>query len=136
MPVEPVLFTRLTGFGALTALVGKRIYPLVAPQATRQGQGKGLPCIVYQKITGVHVYSHDGEANLAHPRYQFSCYDKTYAGAKAVATQLQAALSAWSDMTTSPRVHVCFCDMEMDLYDSTLEAFRVVMDFTIWHEES
>lgn len=132
--IEEVIFTRLTTHAGLTALIGKRAYPLVMPQA--EGTETKLPCIVYQKITGRHVYSHDGESNLAHPRYQFGCYAATYAGAKALVTQLRGALSAWSDMTTAPRVHASFCEMEIDFYDSTLNCFRVVVDYTIWHEEA
>jgi len=132
--IESVLFTRLTGFAGLTALINKRVYPLVMPQA--EGLEKKLPCIVYQKITGRHIYSHGGESNLTRSRYQFSCYAKTHVSAWNVTRQLQAALSAWSDMTVTPAVFVCFLEMEMDLYDSTIETFRVIADYAIWHEES
>ena len=134
MTIESVLFTRLTGYAGLTALIGKRLYALVMPQA--KGTEKKLPCIVFQEISNKHIYSHSGESNLARSRYQFSCYDKTFAGARAVARQLQSALSAWSDMTVTPAVSVCFLDAEIDLYDSTLETFRAVRDFVIWHKET
>jgi hypothetical protein len=134
--IEEVLFTRLTTHAGLTALIGKRCYPLVMPQSTRETEGAKLPCVVYQRITGRHEYTHDGEANLAHPRYQFSCYAKTYQDARDVRLQVQAALSAWSDMGLSPGVFVGFIDMEMDLYDSEVEMFRCVIDATIWHEET
>ena len=130
--IESVLFTRLTGFAGLTALINKRVYPLVMPQA--EGLEKKLPCIVYQKISSVPVYSHDGDMLLTEARIQFSCYAKTYAAVKALEAQMRLALSGYSDHTLTPSIDAVFLNVAIDRYDSDIETFWVIMDFKVLHK--
>ena len=132
MSIETVLFTRLTTHAGLTALIGKRVYPLLMPQS--KGTETKLPCVVYQKISSVPVYSHSGDSTLTATRFQFSCYAKTYLpGIKALEAQMRAALSGWSDSTLTPPVDAVFQNVAFDGYDSDLETFCIVMDYRVWH---
>lgn len=103
-------------------LVASRIYPLLLPQTPT------LPAIVYLRVSGPRVQSHDGDSALQHPRFQFSCWAETYAGALAVAEEVRLALQG---LTTAG---VGIFENMLDLYDAETGWFQVPVDITIWHD--
>lgn len=125
MAIEETLMAIIEADAGVTGLVGKRIHANVAPQ-----QGK-LPCIVYQQIHGPRVYSHEGDSQLLYPRYQFSCWAKTYKEAKQVAEALASLLSGYSNR---PDVQAIFVDFEQDTYDPEVKQHRAMIDFRVWHK--
>ena len=127
--IEESLFHLLSNHVGLSNLINARIYPSVMPQ------GFELPCVVFQRIAGPRLYSHDGPSGLAHPRYQFSSYADSKAGANAVAAQVRDALSGVKDMSLGTPVCVSLLDMEMDLYDPEINKHRIIQDYRIWHLE-
>ena len=127
MTIQEEIFTRLTGYSGLTALIDKRVYYMRMPQKHR------LPAIVYQKISGPKLYSHDGEAGLAYPRIQFSCMADDPDEATSVAAQLQAALSAYTDSGLTTPIEASFILNEFDDYEQDTDIYRVLVDYRIWH---
>ena len=121
--------TRLTGYAGLTALIGSRVYPLKMPQKPT------LPAVSYQRIDGPRESAIASDMGMAHPRMQVDCWASTYAGVKAVATQVRAALQRWSDAAASPVVLDSLLESDQDLYEAEVEIYRVSMDFIIWHRE-
>lgn len=89
MTVEEGVCARLETIGALTALVGTRIYQLILPQ------NPTLPAVRVQVIGEVSTYSHDGRARVLMARVQVDAYAAEasgvdpYAQASVVADAIQ-----------------------------------------------
>lgn len=127
--LEAALYTRLAAYGGLTALTSTRIYPLIIPQDPT------YPCLTYQRIDGPRESALNSDMGLPHPRIQIDSWGKTYASAKAVATQVRGALQRWSDSGASPAVLDCLLETDEDGYESETNIFRVRQDWVIWHRE-
>lgn len=129
MSLQSDLYSHLSTYAGLTALVDERIYPLVAPQ------GAAYPHCVYSIVSNVRSYSHGGYSGLDRVRVQISCYaqdSSTGAGydmAKAVAAQVIAALENWNNV----RVQAARPENEVDLYDAQAEAHYVPVDVFVWY---
>lgn len=121
MTIETDIFTRLSAFPGLIALVGAREYPVRLPQ------NPTLPAITMHKISNVREQTHSGDSALQHPRYQFSCWAETYGAAWAVAEQVRLALQG----LTSAGVGIY--DNGNDMYDPETGWYHVAIDITIWH---
>lgn len=76
--MEADLYTLLATHGALTALVGTRIYPSAYEQHADD------PCIRYQKITGGPGLYHGGSDGLSSDLVQIDIRARSFASAKAV----------------------------------------------------
>ncbi len=121
MTVSSDVFTRLSAFPGLVALLAARVYPLLLPQEVV------LPAISYQRISGVREQSLTGDSALQHPRFQFSCWAETYAEALAVAEQVRLALQGITAAGGG------YYEGAFDLYDSETGWYYVPVDITIWH---
>ena len=136
--IEEVVFSRLTTFAGLAALIGTRAYPLVIPVDVT------LPAIAYQTISSDPQKSHDGFTGLTMTRVQITTVANDYATAKQVDQQVRAAFNAVSFIalasTLSPGVLVqgAFIDNSIDDYDPVTFAPQaapiVRTDVILWHE--
>lgn len=116
MSVETALFTRLTSTHAGTAaLIGTRCYPLRLPQKPT------FPAVVYQRVSSSGQI---GTTDRRTPRLQLSCWATTYAGARALAVQVRAALEEYADAT----IRMGRVVNEIDDFDETTELQRVILD--------
>lgn len=130
MVIEEGLYAYLAGYAGLTALVDSRIYPLQAPEDAI------YPLVVYQRISGPRVYSHDGASGLAHPRFQITSWGEIYPDAKAVAKQVRLALSGYAGtMGDDVDVDAAFLVNELERYDPETKRWGVIQDYIIWHHE-
>jgi hypothetical protein len=121
--VEATLYSYLSTYAGLAALVSTRIYPMQLPQNVV------LPACTYQKISGARTHSSSGTSILARPRVQIDTWATTYTDAKAVAAQVRLALdghhgtgSAWASIL----------DNEIDDYDPVTTRYRVICDILLW----
>ena len=138
MSIESGLYLFLTTNHVISPVVSTRVYPKVVPQ----GQTT-FPVVTYQRISTPRFRSHDGEAGLAHPRFQLNCWDPDYLDARALADTIRREINdtnnwgAWDD-TTVQAVHV-LGEGDMD-YVPSVERERARhgrrLDIEIWHEES
>ncbi len=120
MNVSGQIFSRLTGYSGVSALVSSRVYPLVIPQKPT------LPAIAYQQVSdGVDVGTTD-----IHPQwYQFGCFASTYAGASALADQVEAAFDEWVEASGGVTVKTAYRISRNDDYDVATDSIRVIVDF-------
>ncbi|MFA5374129.1 MAG: DUF3168 domain-containing protein [Candidatus Omnitrophota bacterium] len=126
MVIETAILKHLLNTSAVTVLVGRRIYYVIAPQNVVK------PYIVFSKISAVRVSSHDGPSHLANPRFQFSCFGETYKSMKDMALALQGALEGYTGTLGGAGgvpVNGVFYENETDLDDN------VAVDYKFWHEE-
>ena len=124
--LEAVIFAQLS---TLVTLVSTRIYPLILPQ------NPTLPAVTFQRIDGPRESALSAEMGLAHPRIQVDSWGKTYASAKAVATQVRGALQRWSSEAVDPVVLDCLLESDEDGYEPDANIYRVRADYIIWHRE-
>jgi len=133
MLIEQALKTYLEAQSGLIALVpADRIYFVHAPQDTQ------TPYIVFFKVSGPRLHSHDGSSELANPRFQFSVFATTYYSCKQIAAQLQAALQGYSGTMgggSGVAVGSCFYENETDDYETDTKLYHVAVDYILWHEE-
>lgn len=126
MRVEEALVTRLQGNEALGALVGARIYPAKAPQATKAAY------VVYDLIGGENVAAHDGFSGLRTGRISFSCCAGRYAEAKAVAEAVRMALAGWRGQVGALEVVVPRVYEDEDGWDDVLSLYVIVVDMELY----
>lgn len=122
--MEEELFTRLTTYAGLAALIGLRAYPTRLPQAST------LPAIVYTVIDGVPVELLRTESGTFTTRVQITAFAATYAAAKGVAREVHAALARYRGTTIRD---INADNTGGDFYDDQAEQYQVVADYLITH---
>lgn len=90
MDLEAALYTQLKNHTGLAALVGTRIYPDFIPQSNTQD----ALCFRLEDTETVHTMGSD--TSLEGVYYKISCFGTTKSQARAVATQVKAALRDFS----------------------------------------
>lgn len=120
----------LTAHAGLSALIGDRLYPMRLPE------GVTFPAMTYQRISTPRMRSHSGPSGLASPRFQYDCWDVTYAGAGAVARELRLALDGYRGGMGQIETFANFLEDERDDFDPATDQFRVIVDAIVWHREA
>ena len=135
--LEAALYTRLSGYAGLTALVGTRIYPNIAPQSVQS------PFVTYSRISTTRESAMGADTGLVHVRVQVDCWaaagpnDDGYADVKAVAAQVRAALQRYDATVGSVVIQDIMLDSEQDLFDAAdpVRYHRTSLDFMVHHLE-
>ena len=117
-------YNRLLTYPGLVGLIGDRVWPVEAPQGTKDAH-----CI-YEQVSGGRRYSHSGYSNLQRPRLQVSCYADTYEMAKNIADHVTTALESWFSLKTGGNRQ----QNEIDMIDPATGLKVVVVDFFIWYK--
>ena len=129
MSIESAIYSRLSTFAGLTALISTRIYPLKLPQTVTYG------AVTYSKVSGLRNHQHGGSAQVAEPRFQITAYHTSYASLKGITKQIRLALDAYSGTVSGTKLFFCFLLNETDLYDDDTKVYYTALDFRIVHEE-
>jgi hypothetical protein len=88
--IDSALYTRLSTFAGLTALISTRIYPPPAPQ------NAVYPFITYAQVSGVRSYVMGNQSGLVQARFQVDIWDDDLTKtARTVAEQVRLALSMY-----------------------------------------
>lgn len=115
---------------AITAIIGDRLYPNVAPQDAIK------PTLVYQLIDAQHVASRSGSSHLARSLFQFTAEAETYAGADALADAVRAAYEDYRNIDIlDMRIDGALITNELDEYSEIHATHVVRLDVAIWHSE-
>lgn len=126
--IETELIDYLTADADIIALVGDRIYPLVAPKDTP------LPYLVCTKVSGPRKYTHQGKSGLQRPRMQVSVYGERYftsgstPGVKDMAETVMAVIEAWPN---AEGVKIAQIEDEKDLIDPDTKLPYIPIDFFV-----
>lgn len=102
-----------------------RIYPEKLPKSPT------LPAITYARVYGANSQSFDGIDNLMHARVQIDCWGETLAAAKALASAVKAAVNG-ANASLGPHLHGETYDFE----EAARNAYRVMLDYAFWFDES
>lgn len=130
MTLDQALFNYLSTFAGLTALIGTRVYPRVLPQ------NPTYPAVTYQRVSSTRMRTMGAPLLGAEPRIQFTIWAETHLAARAIATQLRAALEGYTGtMGGAGGVDVLGAQEQNDLddYEPLTKLHQAILDFTIWH---
>ena len=121
MTIEAVLFTRLSTFAGLAALVSTRVYPLAAPQNVV------LPYLTYRRVSSVRTSAFGADTNNVTERFQIDVWAASFASARNVAEQVTLAMQRWRN-TTGTVVDDTFIENQIDLYEPETDTFHIAVD--------
>lgn len=130
--IEEALHYLLKNNAGVSAVVSARIYPTVAPQNVT------LPCVVYQRISGVREHTHDAIGDLARPRFQFAAIATTYSAAKLLANAVRVAIDNYAGTVLGVRIDSVLVQNEIDGYNlatDTTSTYMTYVDAIVWHHE-
>lgn len=96
------------------------VYPLSIPT------NGTYPCIVYQKVSNLNIRSHSGN-EMVRPRFQISCWAKSYGEALTVAEAVKTALDL-----NQINFELAILENELDDKEVETNLYRKMLDFYIW----
>lgn len=127
--IEETIFSRLSNFAGLTALIGAspvRLYPVIMPEGTTH------PVVTYQLISGIREVAMGADPGLVKARYQFTAWAPTNLAARAVIKQIRLALERYR--TTG--LEDCFIETEYDVFDEAAILHGRGLDVIVNHTEA
>lgn len=132
--VEQGLKSRLGSDASLTAMVGTRIFPQVAPQSSP------FPRITYQRISSGRRKTLDGIEGLVAASIQIDCWSKDYREAKNVANRVRVLVDGFKGSWAGFVIGLAQLEGEQEIYEPPANAdeagiHRVSLDLTCWFEE-
>lgn len=129
--IDTALYTRLSGFAGLAALVGTGIYPPPAPQDAT------YPLVTFQQISGVrtHVMG-PNETGFVDARFQVDSWATSSTSARAVAEQVRLALSCYRGTSDTIVIDLVVIENEQALYDDEVELHRIIHDYIVHYRET
>lgn len=131
MSIDSAIYTRLSGFAGLSALVGTRIYPPPLPQITT------YPAVSYLQISAVRDYVMGNQSGLVHARFEINSWATTTITARSVAEQVRLALSNYHG--TSDSVVINWTEMvspETVFYEDETKLHGISQDYIVTYSET
>ena len=133
--VANAVYSLLAGDAAVSALVGTRVYPNVAPQNT------AYPHIVYQLINVSHIEVLAGSFGNARSLVQVSCRSHDYDEARDLAEKCRLVLQGYAGTAASIEISGVNLVDDRDIYDPPRLAdepgtYGVQLDFAVWNIEA
>ncbi|MEI6599838.1 MAG: DUF3168 domain-containing protein [Comamonadaceae bacterium] len=120
MSIGSLVYTALSGNTALAALVGERIFPVIAQAQI------AYPYLVYSEVYNAPQNSLGGWSGCDNTRLQIDCWSKSYSNAHAVATLVRAAMAS---ATTFKGVCINTLDGPVE---GGLDLYHVIVEFSLW----
>lgn len=131
--LDTAIRARLVADGAVSALVGTRIYPIRAPD------NPTLPMLTYQRISNIREHVMTGEqAKFTTTLFQIDVWAKESGGisqARSIAAAIRSSLDDFRGIITGIDVQGILSDNEWDTWDEDTETFRITLQFRIMHRE-
>lgn len=127
--IETGIAAYLNADAGLTALVGTRIFPVLAPQ------GVTAPYVIFARAGAARSSTTCGTDKKVAGTWQFDAYAKTYKTAAQIARALRLALIDYTGLMGDTPVDRVFLETEFDLDDPEPGLFRVSQTYTIWYLE-
>lgn len=122
MTIGALVYSRLTGYAGISALVSTRVYPLKLPQPPT------LEAITYERVSNG---PQNGTTDIRESRWQINCWAETYSEAHALARQVKLAFEEHKDTDQSPGIKQSYVVNEFDDYDDqpgVTGVYRTIVD--------
>lgn len=132
--IEEALTARLLAHTGLAALVGTKVYWDEVPQGTEP------PFVVAINISDIKIQTLTGHLRIEAPTFQFTAYATTKKAAKAIGTQLKAALQDCSGVLSGITVQLINLITELSTLtrnaDGTVQLYTTDLEFQVFFERS
>jgi hypothetical protein len=129
MSMDSDLYTYLSTYASLTALVGIRIYPVECVPKTCP-----LPYVTYECVDNPGIHLMGGDADLHSPTYEINVFSSTMGVLKSIEVVVVAALQDYRGTMGSTVVQRIFYeDSIYNEYDPDIGTYSQTVIFTIWH---
>ena len=128
--IDTALYTRLTGFAGLRALIATRVYPPPTPQ------NGPYPLVTLTLISAVRIYAMGDQTPLVDSRWQIDVWASSSETARAVAEQVRLALSHYHGTSDTVVIDLVLMENEQKFYDSEAELHRVIQDYIVSYRET
>lgn len=129
MSVESEIYSRLTGFAGLTALVSSRIYPNLAPQKV------AFPYVTYRRVSSVRESGMGDDIGIVSARFQFDVFSDTYLSARNALEQVRQALQRWRAPSGNPEIIDSLIENDLDTFEPDPLVHHVLLDALIYYRE-
>jgi hypothetical protein len=140
--IESAIYELLSTDTAIEAIVGDRIYPLVAPQ--RKALSYPTPPqthVTYQRISGVRDMPLNGPNGFVVARYQVNSFGYNFEVTDLLAEAIRLRLNSFRGSAGGHPIQRIWLDGDMQSYEYETDAtetalFQVIQDYRIAYAES
>ena len=129
MAVETHIHDLLVGTGAISAIVGTRVYMGQLPPQVQ------YPCVLFFQVSGYEHKTLEETDGWNESRFQFDCYADTYTVAKQLAAAVHNAVKNYEGSINSTTIKSFTQLFKTDYKEPAPRMFRTQMDYEIWHTE-
>lgn len=130
MSMSSDLYTYLSTYASLVALIGMRVYPVDAVPKTSP-----LPYVTYECTDNPGIHLMGVDAVLYSPTYEVNIFSTTIDNLKAIEAVVVTALRDYSGTMGSTVVQRSFYENSFyGGFDSDIGTYNQTIEFTIWHE--
>jgi len=140
--IDAALYELLSADTAVAAIVGTRIYPLVAPQrGQRTFPQTALTHVTYQRISGVREMPLNGPNGFVVARYQINAFGYNFEVTDLLADSIRLRLDGYRGDAGGHRIQRVWLDSDSQNYEYETDAaetavFQVIQDYRIAYAES
>jgi len=132
---EAVLRTALVGTAAVTALVGSRIYPVLAPASA------SLPFVTWRRSGIERAQTLGGPMGMPRVSVEYSIYGTTYEEARQVADAMRLVLDGYGGTADNTEVKQTSLEDESDDFVQLAGAdlppvYQVTQRYDVWWSEA
>lgn len=129
--LETLFSYQLANLPALSAVIGDRLYPVLAPQ------GVELPFAVCTQISLNQTLSHGGSTDWGETRIQYEFFAYTFHEVVDAAEALRSAFEG-NSITLAAGVLAAYCEVEaeFDDYDSDEKIYRRSIDLLLRYKKT
>ena len=136
LELSKAIYSRLTGYSALTNLVGTRIAPMEARNTWK------LPYVTYQIVSDPPTHAMIQDATIYNPLVQVDIWAETYSNVKSIAKQVETRLKDYGGTitvsSTSLIIQRIFYEGQSEMKEIDMETnevtFRIMQEYRIWHD--
>ena len=131
--IDQALTEYLQGYAGLVAIVGGRVYALIAPDDPL------TPYVVFRRVSTPREHTQSGAAGMAQPRFQIECWGETKLVCVQAIEQVRFALDGFKGqmgVTYPVTVGDAYCEGDNDDYDHATRLYGAMVDVRIRHEEA
>jgi len=135
MQLEQGLYSYLSVYAGLVALISDRIYPQIIPQGTTRQSGTVYPVVVMSRISTTRLHTMRLDSGYVTATMQFACYGQTYNSAISVANQVRLAIQNFNGFMDEVQVNAVLIENEISGYENKSELHYILLDFFITYYE-